>query len=54
MSKILAVADVFEALTASRHYRDALSPKNAIKILEQDSGNKKEVYPWVTGLTTPL
>jgi putative two-component system response regulator len=40
MSKIIAVADVFEALTARRHYREALSPKGAFEILEQDAGTK--------------
>jgi len=33
MSKILAVADVFEALTAERHYRCALSAEEAFRIL---------------------
>ena len=40
MSKILAVADVFEALTAKRHYRDALGVEEAFKILDQDVGTK--------------
>jgi putative nucleotidyltransferase with HDIG domain len=35
MSKILAVADVFEALTAKRHYRDALSADEAFSIMEE-------------------
>jgi putative nucleotidyltransferase with HDIG domain len=35
MSKILAVADVFEALTATRHYRGALSADSAFTILEE-------------------
>lgn len=35
MSKILAVADVFEALTAQRHYRSALSAEEAFRILEE-------------------
>jgi GAF domain-containing protein len=38
MTKIIAVADVFEALTARRHYREALSPESAFKILDDDSG----------------
>ena len=38
MAKILAVADVFEALTAKRHYRDALTPEVAFEILQQGSG----------------
>lgn len=37
MSKILAVADVFEALTAKRHYRDALAPEQALEIIEEDA-----------------
>jgi HD-GYP domain-containing protein (c-di-GMP phosphodiesterase class II) len=38
MTKIIAVADVFEALTSQRHYRDALPTKDAFAILEKESG----------------
>ena len=38
MSKIIAVADVFEALTAERHYHRALSPKLAFNTIEKDVG----------------
>ena len=38
MTKIIAVADVFEALTSQRHYRDALPVKEAFAILEKESG----------------
>lgn len=34
MSKILAVADVFEALTADRHYRESMTLEEAFSILE--------------------
>ncbi len=37
MTKIIAVADVFEALTSQRHYRDALPADSAFEILEQES-----------------
>ncbi|UCD88690.1 MAG: GAF domain-containing protein [Desulfobacterales bacterium] len=40
MAKIIAVADVFEALTAQRNYREALSPEDAFEILEQNAGIK--------------
>jgi HD-GYP domain-containing protein (c-di-GMP phosphodiesterase class II) len=40
MSRIIAVADVFEALTAQRHYRGPLSVKEAFEILDQDIGTK--------------
>lgn len=40
MSKIIAVADVFEALTAKRHYREAFSLDDAFDILVQDIGTK--------------
>jgi HD-GYP domain-containing protein (c-di-GMP phosphodiesterase class II) len=40
MSKIIAVADVFEALTADRHYRPAMPPDKAFAILEEGSGTK--------------
>jgi HD-GYP domain-containing protein (c-di-GMP phosphodiesterase class II) len=33
-ARILAVADVFEAVTAKRHYRDPMQMEEAIKILE--------------------
>lgn len=38
MAKILAVADVFEALTAKRHYHEARSAEKAFKVLEKNSG----------------
>lgn len=40
MSKILAVADVFEALTADRHYRKGMSVEAALEILDQGVGSK--------------
>ena len=42
MAKIIAVADVFEALTAKRHYRDPMSVEDAFILLEQDVGTKFE------------
>ena len=35
MSKIISVADVFEALTADRHYRRAMSKEKALVILQE-------------------
>ena len=40
MAKIIAVADVFDALTAKRHYRDALSSEAAFEILEKGIGTQ--------------
>ncbi len=40
MARIIAVADVFEALTARRHYREALSSEQAFEILEQGIDTK--------------
>jgi HD-GYP domain-containing protein (c-di-GMP phosphodiesterase class II) len=40
MARILAVADVFEALTAERHYRRALSVEEAFEILDREAGTK--------------
>jgi putative nucleotidyltransferase with HDIG domain len=37
-ARLLAVADQYEALTASRPYRDALLPQRALEILEQQVG----------------
>ena len=34
-ARILAVADVFEAITTKRHYRDPMEVEKAIKILEE-------------------
>ncbi len=36
--RILAVADVFDAITSKRHYRDKMPIANVIKILINDSG----------------
>jgi HD-GYP domain-containing protein (c-di-GMP phosphodiesterase class II) len=40
MSKILSVADVFEALTADRHYRKGMSQEAALEILDAGIGTK--------------
>lgn len=40
MSKILSVADVFEAMTADRHYRKAMSPQKAIQVLDEGKGSQ--------------
>ena len=38
-ARILCVADVFDALTTTRSYRDALPPDVAIEIMEGDAGH---------------
>ena len=40
--RILAVSDVFDAITSRRHYRDKMPISNVIKILINDSGSKFE------------
>lgn len=40
MAKILTVADVFEALTADRHYRKGMSERDAFAILDGGTGTK--------------
>lgn len=42
MAKILTVADVFEALTADRHYRKGMSIAQAYSILDEGTGRKFE------------
>ena len=41
MAKILAVADVYEALTADRQYRKGMTPEQALAILDQGVSNNK-------------
>ena len=38
-ARIVAIADVFEALIATRPYRDALSPQQAVQIIKEDEGH---------------
>lgn len=40
MAKILTVADVFEALTADRHYRKKMSTEDALAILDAGAGTR--------------
>ncbi len=40
MARILAAADVFEALTTNRHYRDAMPVEEAFRILDEGKGSK--------------
>jgi putative nucleotidyltransferase with HDIG domain len=37
-ARILMVADVFEAMTAARPYRDAIPPEKVVEILSRDTG----------------
>ena len=41
MAKILAVADVYEALTSDRHYRKGMMQEQALAILDQGVSNHK-------------
>ena len=38
-ARIIAVADVFEALTAERHYRQPMKNEEALEIIQKGSGN---------------
>jgi len=38
MAQIITVADVYDALTSDRAYRDALTCKDAMKILFEEKG----------------
>jgi len=38
LSRILAVADVLDAITSKRHYRNAMSIENALSIVKRESG----------------
>ena len=42
MARVMAVADVFDALTYRRHYRDPMSIEKVVNILVSDSGTKLE------------
>jgi HD-GYP domain-containing protein (c-di-GMP phosphodiesterase class II) len=38
MSRVLACADVYDALTARRPYRDPMSPDDALSLMRRDVG----------------
>jgi len=42
-SRILAVADVFDALTSKRHYRDRMEFENVMDIIESNSGSHFDI-----------
>lgn len=44
MAKILTVADVFEALTADRHYRLGMSVPEALRVLDEGDGTKFDTH----------
>jgi putative nucleotidyltransferase with HDIG domain len=39
-SRILAIADCYDALTSNRAYRDAYAPEQAVAIMEKEDGTK--------------
>lgn len=43
-SKILAVADTYDAMTSDRPYRKGMSKKKAIRILEEEKGKQFDSY----------
>ena len=43
-SRILSIADVYDALTSKRAYRDAYSAKKALEIMKEESGKKFDPY----------
>lgn len=42
-AKVIAVADVYDALTAPRPYRPALKPKEAVEIILKETGNHYDI-----------
>lgn len=46
--RIIAIADVYEALISDRPYRKALSKKEALKIIKENSGTRFD--PKVAGI----
>ncbi|MBN2793901.1 MAG: HD domain-containing protein [Clostridia bacterium] len=38
-ARIVAIADVFDALTSKRHYKDAFGFENSLKIIKESAGN---------------
>lgn len=38
LSRIITIADIFDALTSSRSYRKAYNPDEAVRIMEQEMG----------------
>ena len=52
--RILAVSDVFDAITSKRHYRDKMPINNVVKILLNDSGSHFDKNIVDTFLKIPL
>jgi HD-GYP domain-containing protein (c-di-GMP phosphodiesterase class II) len=53
-ARVLCVADVFDALTTARPYRDALSVARALEIMRADAGRcfDPEIYDVFESLVT--
>lgn len=43
-SRIIAIADTYDALTSDRPYRKALSTKDAVRIIEDEAGTQLDPY----------
>lgn len=43
-SRIIAIADAYDALVSKRAYRSSLSPEDAVKIIDQGSGKQFDPY----------
>jgi len=60
LSKVISVADIYDALTSDRPYRGALSPKEALSIMEEMPLDRevlsvaKRVFPSLKRLSFPI
>ena len=63
VGRVVAVADIFDALTSKRYYKDAFSVEESIKIIEDSSGKDfkpslveafKNALPQIFRVTPPL
>lgn len=43
-AQIVAIADVYDALTTDRVYRKAMSPKNALELMEEEEQNYSPIF----------
>ena len=54
LSRIMAIADVFDAITSKRHYRDAMPIRKALSLIKKDSGTHFDPVCVEGFMKTPL
>ena len=53
-AKIIAIADVYDAMTSNRCYREAFCPFDVVENFELEDANRSSIYDFLERLVNPM